>query len=69
MRAIGRGGAPPDPGNATGPWRGAGAEALGQATERRQDKPARPESLYRRRPGCALLVKRTIMRCNGQVRP
>jgi hypothetical protein len=26
-------------------------------------------SLYRRHPGCALLVKRTILRCGGAVRP
>jgi hypothetical protein len=35
--------------------------------ERENYYPKRPNptSLYRHRPGCALLVKRTILRCGG----
>lgn len=69
LRLVG-GGAPPDPGRATGALgRGAG-KAKGQSESRNgaDDNRDRGQSLYRRRPAIACMVRRTILRCGGAVR-
>lgn len=66
MRALDRGERPPDkresrPAKAVPP--NSAAE-----TEQQEHKRRHRKSLYRRYPTCALLVKRTILRCGGTVR-
>jgi hypothetical protein len=72
MRTIGRGGAPPDPGNATGAvGRGAGkAKVEIDNRERPHNKLIRPNfnSAYRKSRTLACLVRTAILRCGGQVR-
>jgi hypothetical protein len=47
---------------------GAALPNTSRATERPKHNHDRKKSLYRARPGCALLVKRTLLRCGGRVK-
>jgi len=58
----------PDPGKRKGgPGKAASSEAFASVNEGQSNR-TRRRCLYRARPGCALLVKRTILRCGEQVR-
>jgi len=67
MRAA-RGERPPDPGKRESRPAKAALPNTSASTERGEGNRTHRRCLYRAHPGCALLVKRTLLRCGGKAR-
>jgi len=69
MRAAERSDRPPDdPRKRESPGQGALSDAIRKAGNEGQSNRTSTGSLYRKHPGCALLVKRTVLRCGGRIK-